>query len=57
MRLVITRDAERSPLAKAAAGTLAAMGHTIRRFESFPSPPNLWAQVARLAILTILYGL
>lgn len=29
-------DTERSPLAKASTGLLVVMGHTIRRFESFP---------------------
>ena len=32
---------ERSLLAKAAAGLLAAVVNTTRRFESFPSPPIL----------------
>src|SRR6266705_2080451 len=31
---------ERSPLAKAAAGLPAAVGKTIRGFESLPSPPH-----------------
>lgn len=30
---------ERSPLAKAAAGSLAVAGNTARGFESLPSPP------------------
>jgi hypothetical protein len=33
-------DAERSPLAKAAAGLPAAVGKLTRGFESLPSPPE-----------------
>ena len=34
------RITERSPLAKAAAGLLVAVGKTTRGFKSLPSPPN-----------------
>jgi hypothetical protein len=36
------KNAERSPLAKAAAGLLVVVGKTTRGFESLPSPPSFF---------------
>ena len=41
-------DVERSPLAKAAAGLLAAVDNATRGFESLPSPPPPSVRVARV---------
>jgi hypothetical protein len=38
--LSVAGSTERSPLAKAAAGLLVAVGKTTRGFESLPSPPR-----------------
>jgi len=53
-RFVRLSTEERSPLAKAAAGSPAAVGKTARGFESLPSPPlSISPAVARSQSLTL----